>query len=187
MEKIDLKKTLKHLYQPSAKEIALVDVPEMNFLMVDGEGDPNTSKSFSDAIEALYPVSYTLKFMVKKGEMGIDYGVMPLEALWWADDLSAFTLGKKDEWKWTVMVMQPDFITREMVNEALAEVARKKNPVSLPHIGHFTTEGPTIEKVHQFIADNGSHQVGKHHEIYLSDLRRTAPEKWKTIVRQPMS
>lgn len=203
MEKIDLKKTLKHLYQPSAKEIVCVDVPEMNFLMVDGEGDPNTSQSFRDAIEALYPVSYTLKFMVKKGEMGIDYGVLPLEALWWADDMSAFTTGNKDVWKWTVMIMQPEFITREMVEEAMEEVARKKKPVSLPlvrfesfkegkaaqtmHIGQFSEEGPTIEKVHSFIENNGSRRVGKHHEIYLSDLRRVAPEKWKIIVRQPMS
>lgn len=203
MEKMDLKKTLKHLYQPSAKEIVCVDVPEMNFLMVDGEGDPNTSQSFSDAIEALYPVSYTLKFMVKKGEMGVDYGVLPLEALWWADDMSAFTTGNKDVWKWTLMIMQPEFITREMVKEAMEEVARKKKPVSLPlvrfesfkegkaaqtmHIGHFSEEGPTIEKVHSFIENNGSRRVGKHHEIYLSDLRRVAPEKWKIIVRQPMS
>lgn len=203
MEKIDLKKMLKQLYQPLAKEIVCVDVPEMNFLMVDGEGDPNSSKSFADAIEALYPVSYTLKFMVKKGKIGIDYGVMPLEALWWADDLSAFTLGKKDDWKWTVMVMQPEFITQEMVENAMAEVARKKKPVSLPlvrfeafkegkaaqtmHIGHFSEEGPTIEKVHAFIEGNGSQRVGKHHEIYISDLRRTAPEKWKIIIRQPMA
>lgn len=203
MEKMDLKKTLTHLYQPSAKEIVCVDVPEMNFLMVDGEGDPNTSRSFSDAIEALYPVSYTLKFMVKKGKMGVDYGVLPLEALWWADDMSAFTTGNKDVWKWTLMIMQPEFITREMVKEAMEEVARKKKPVSLPlvrfesfkegkaaqtmHIGHFSEEGPTIEKVHSFIEDNGSRRVGKHHEIYLSDLRRVAPEKWKIIVRQPMS
>lgn len=203
MEKMDLKKTLKHLYQPSAKEIVCVDVPEMNFLMVDGEGDPNTSQSFSDAIEALYPVSYTLKFMVKKGEMGIDYGVLPIEALWWSDDMNAFSTGNKDAWKWTLMIMQPEFITREMVKEAMEEVARKKKPVALPlvrfesfkegkvaqtmHIGHFSEEGPTIEKVHSFIEDNGSHRVGKHHEIYLSDLRRVAPEKWKIIVRQPMS
>ena len=203
MEKIDLKKTLKQLYQPSTKEIVSVDVPEMNFLMVDGEGDPNTSKSFSDAIEALYPVSYTLKFMVKKGKMGIDYGVMPLEALWWSDDMSAFVTGNKDAWKWTVMVMQPEFITQEMVKDAMAEVAKKKKPVSLPlvrfesfkegkaaqtmHIGHFSEEGPTIEKVHSFIEGNGSQRVGKHHEIYISDLRRTAPEKWKIIIRQPMS
>ncbi|ABQ24991.1 GyrI-like domain-containing protein [Geotalea uraniireducens] len=203
MEKMDLKKTLKHLYQPSAKEIVRVDVPEMNFLMVDGEGDPNTSQSFSDAIEALYPVSYTLKFMVKKGEMGVDYAVLPLEALWWADDMSAFSTGNKDVWKWTLMIMQPEFITREMVKEAMEEVARKKKPVSLPlvrfesfkegkaaqtmHIGHFSEEGPTIENVHLFIENNGSRRVGKHHEIYLSDLRRVAPEKWKIIVRQPMS
>ena len=175
----------------------------MNFLMVDGAGDPNTSKSFSDVIEALYPMSYTLNFMVKKRETGIDYGVLPLEALWWADDMSAFTMGDKDAWKWTVMIMQPEFITLKMVEKAQEEVARKKNPVSLPlvrfetftegkaaqilHIGPFSEEGSTIEKVHQFIQDNGSHRVGKHHEIYLSDLRRTAPEKWKTIIRQPMS
>jgi hypothetical protein len=203
MEKIDFKKTLKHLYQPSIKEIVRVDVPEMNFLMVDGEGNPNNSKSFSDAIEALYSVSYTLKFMVKKGEMGVDYGVLPLEALWWADDMSAFATGDKDAWKWTVMVMQPEFITREIVKDAMEAVARKKKPVSLPlvrfesfkegkaaqilYVGPFSKEGPTIEKVHLFIEDNGSHRVGKHHEIYLNDMRRVAPEKWKTIVRQPMS
>jgi hypothetical protein len=203
MEKIDYKKQLRHLYEASAKEVALVDVPKMNFLMVDGEGDPNTSKSFSDAIEALFSLSYTLKFMVKKGETGVDYGVMPLEALWWADDMSVFGTGNKDAWKWTVMVMQPEFITPAMVEEATKEVHRKKQPAALylvrfeaftegkaaqiMHIGPFADEGPTIEKVHVFIENTGSKRVGKHHEIYLSDLRRAAPEKWKTIVRQPMS
>lgn len=203
MEKIDYKKKFKHLYKPSAKKIEIVGVPQMNFLMVDGEGDPNTSQSFRDAIEALFPLAYTLKFMVKKGEMGIDYGVLPLECLWWADDMSAFSTGNKDVWKWTLMIMQPEFITREMVKEATEVVEGKKKPVSLPlvrfetfkegkaaqtlHIGPFSEEGPTIEKVHLFIEDNGSHRVGKHHEIYLSDIRRAAPEKWKTVVRQPMS
>ena len=203
MEKIDYKKQLKHLYKPSVTKVEIVEVPKMNFLMVDGEGDPNKAKSFSDAIEALYPVSYTLKFMVKKGEMGIDYGVMPLEGLWWADDMSAFTSGNKDAWKWTVMIMQPEFITPKMVEAAIGEVEKRKNPVALPlvrfetfhegkcaqimHIGPFSEEGPTIEKVHQFIEEQGSQRVGKHHEIYLSDIRRAAPEKWKTIVRQPMS
>ncbi len=203
MEKIDYKKRLKHLYGPSAQKVEIVDVPQMNFLMVDGEGDPNTSKSFSDAIEALFPLSYTLKFMVKKGKKVVDYGVLPLEALWWADDMSAFSTGNKDAWKWTVMIMQPEFITRKMVEEATEEVQRKKKPVSLPfvrfeafkegraaqimHIGPFSEEGPTIEKVHSFIENNGSRRMGKHHEIYLSDIRRAAPEKWKTIVRQPMS
>ena len=203
MGKIDYKKELKRLYSPSAKKVEIVEVPQMNFLMVDGEGDPNTAQSFSDAIEALYPVSYTLKFMVKKGEIGIDYGVLPLEAIWWSDDMSAFSTGNKDAWKWTLMIMQPDFITRKMVKEAMEQVKKKKSPVSLPlvrfetfkegkaaqimHIGPFSEEGPTIEKVHLFIEEKGSRRVGKHHEIYLSDIRRAAPEKWKTIVRQPMS
>jgi len=203
MEKIDYKKQLKHLYRPSTKKVEVVEVPQMNFLMVDGEGDPNTAQSFRDAIEALYPVSYTLKFMVKKGDIAIDYGVMPLEARWWSDDMSAFITGNKDAWKWTAMIMQPEFVTQDMVQEAIEDVARKKNPVALPllrfeafeegkaaqimHIGPFSEEGPTIEKVHSFIESNGSRRVGKHHEIYLSDLRRAAPEKWKTIVRQPMS
>ena len=203
MEKIDYKKNLKYLYKPSAKKVEIVEVPQMNFFMVDGEGDPNTSQSFSDAIEALFPLAYTLKFMVKKGDMGIDYGVLPLEALWWAEDMSAFTTGNKERWKWTVMIMQPEFIAQEMVEKAKKEVGRKKKPVALPlvrfgsfkegkaaqtmHIGPFSEEGPTIEKVHLFIEENSSQRVGKHHEIYLSDIRRAAPEKWKTIVRQPMS
>ena len=203
MEKIDYKKELKHLYKPSSKKVEIVEVPQMNFLMINGEGDPNTAKSFSDAIEALYSLAYTLKFMVKKGDMGIDYGVLPLECLWWADDMSAFTTGKKDDWKWTLMIMQPELITQKMVKEATEAVKRKKNPVSLSltryevftegkaaqimHIGPFSEEGPTIEKVHLFIEENGSLRAGKHHEIYLSDIRRAAPEKWKTVVRQPMS
>lgn len=203
MEKIDYKKKLKHLYRPSAKKVEIVDVPRMNFLMVDGEGDPSTSKAFSDAIEALFPLAYTLKFMVKKGDLAIDYGVLPLEALWWADDMNAFAAERKDDWQWTVMIMQPEFITQEMVFGAAAEVERKKKPVSLPlvrfesfregraaqtlHVGPFSEEGPTIERVHSYIEENGSQRIGKHHEIYLSDLRRAAPEKWKTIVRQPIS
>jgi hypothetical protein len=203
MEKIDYKKKLKHLYKPTTKKVEIVDVPQMNFLMIDGEGNPNSSQSFSDAIEALFPLAYTLKFMVKKGDLAIDYGVLPLEALWWADDMSAFTTGNKNDWKWTVMIMQPEFITQEMVETATLEVKRKKKPIALSlarfeafregkaaqtmHIGPFSEEGPTIEKVHLFIEENGSQRIGKHHEIYLSDIRRAAPDKWKTIVRQPMS
>lgn len=203
MAKIDFQKQLKYLYGPSAKEVTMVDVPKMNFLMVDGQGDPNTSQAFSDAIEALYAVSYTLKFMVKKGDLGIDYGVLPLEGLWWADDMSSFGTGNKDAWKWTLMIMQPEFITPDMVQEATDAVRKKKKPVSLPlvrfesfkegkvaqilHIGSFADEGPTVEKVHAFIDASGSQRIGKHHEIYLSDMRRAAPEKWKTVIRQPMS
>jgi len=202
-KKIDFKSRLQQLYKPSAKKVEFVNVPQMNFLMLDGEGDPNTSQAFSDAMDALFPLAYTLKFMVKKSDLAIDYGVMPLEALWWADDMSVFTMGNKDEWKWTAMIMQPEFITREMVEIATQEVARKKQPASLSlvrfesfkegnaaqimHLGPFEEEGPTIEKVHLSIVEKGCQRFGKHHEIYLSDIRRAAPEKWKTIVRQPMS
>lgn len=202
MEKIDFKKTLKHLYQPSAKEIVLVEVPAMNFLMVDGMGDPNTSQPFADAVEALFSLSYTLKFMIKKGPLAIDYGVLPLEGLWWADDMKAFTDGDKAKWRWTAMIMQPDFVTAEMVGSAIAEVKRKKNLPALStvrfepfaegvcaqtmHIGPFSEEGPTIEKVHRFIESCGCKRAGKHHEIYVSDIRKAAPAKWKTVVRLPM-
>jgi len=202
MKKIDFKKELRHLYRPSAKKVEVVNVPQMNFLMIDGKGDPNTSQEFSDAIEALYPLSYNLKFMVKKGELAIDYGVMPLEGLWWSDDMDSFVEGNKDLWQWTLMIMQPDFITEEMVNNAIGEVKLKKNPKSLPlirfesfqegqcaqtmHIGPFSEEGPTIEKVHSFIKESNKQRINKHHEIYLSDIRRAAPEKWKTIIRQPI-
>jgi len=201
MKKIDYKKELKHLYKPSAKKVEVVEVPQMNFLIINGEGDPNTSQSFQDAIDVLYPLSYAIKFMIKRGQIGIDYGVLPLEGLWWGDDMSSFSVENKDNWKWTLMIMQPELVTKEMVKNA-EEVKKKKNPVALPlvrfesfkegkaaqimHIGPFSEEGPTVEKVHSFIEDNGSKRVGKHHEIYLSDIRRAAPEKWKTIIRQPM-
>jgi hypothetical protein len=201
MEKIDFKKELKHVYLAPAKEVVLVDVPPMQFLMVDGAGDPNTAQSYKDAVEALFSVAYTLKFMVKKGPAGLDYGVMPLEGLWWADDMAHFGTGDKSQWKWTAMVMQPPFITPAMVDSAMAEVHRKKAPVALNklrletfaegrcaqilHIGPFSEEAPAIEKVHRFIQARGQLR-GKHHEIYLSDIRKAVPEKWKTLVRQPM-
>ncbi|MCF6254978.1 MAG: GyrI-like domain-containing protein [Gammaproteobacteria bacterium] len=203
MEKIDFKKKLKHLYKPSAKRVEVVDVPRMNFFMIDGKGDPNTSQSFQDAIGVLYPLSYTLKFMIKRGEIGIDYKVLPLEGLWWADDMLSFSVDNKDSWKWTLMIMQPDLVTKEMVQEAIEQVRVKKNPVSLPlvrfesfeegkaaqimHLGPFSEEEPTVEKVHAFIDENGNQRRGKHHEIYLSDIRKAAPEKWKTVIRQPIS
>jgi hypothetical protein len=201
MEKIDYKKKLKHLYNPSSKTVEVVNVPEMNFLMIDGDGGPGSS-AFKNAIEALYPAAYSLKFMVKKGDLEIDYGVMPLEGLWWSDDMSSFLSGNKEKWKWTLMIMQPDIISKKMVNEALEEVKRKKDPISLSlirfepfnegksaqtmHMGPFSEEGPTVERVHSFIETAGSKRVKKHHEIYLSDIRRAAPEKWKTVIRQPM-
>ncbi len=202
MKKVDYKKELKHLYNPSPKNVEVVEAPLLNFLKIDGEGDPNTSQSFKDATESLFSLSYTLKFMVKKGDLEIDYGVLPLEGLWWADDMSQFSVENKENWKWTLMIMQPEFVTNELVEEATEQVKQKKNPVALPkvrfesfdegkaaqimHIGPFSEEGPTIQKVHTFIEESRSRLRGKHHEIYLSDIRKAAPEKWKTIIRQPM-
>jgi hypothetical protein len=202
MEKIDLKKELKHLYQASAKEVMQVDVPTFNFLMVDGEGNPNTSQQYTEAVEALFSVSYTAKFMLKKGDPAQDYGVMPLEGLWWADDMSAFVDNDKSKWKWTMMILQPSFVADTIIEASIADVRRKK---ALPgvsrlrlesftegrcaqvlHIGPFSEEGPTIERLHEFI-DTRTGRTGKHHEIYLSDIRRADPKKWKTIIRQPMN
>lgn len=202
MERLDLKRDLAHLYNPSARHVTAVDVPAMNFLMLDGQGDPNTSQAYADALEALFAVSYTLKFAVKKGPLAIDYPVMPLEGLWWSDDMSDFTTGERSGWKWTMMIMQPQFITAEMVEDAVVTVRKKKDPVALPcirferfeegaaaqimHVGPFSAEGPVIERVHEFIEQSGHERAGKHHEIYLTDIRKADPAKWKTVIRQPM-
>ena len=201
MTKIDFKQELKKLYQASDKEVVLVDVPSMDFLMVNGQGDPNASQDYADAIEALFLVAYTLKFTVKKGALAMDYAVMPLECMWWAEDMDSFAAGEKSLWKWTAMIMQPPFINSAMVYGAIAEAQRKKPLAALSrvhlnnfsegkcaqilHIGPFSQEGPTIEKVHNFIHSK-TELRGKHHEIYLSDIRKAAPDKWKTIIRQPM-
>ena len=201
MKKIDFKLELKKLYQASANDVAPVDVPSMGFLMVEGEGDPNTSQDYADAIEALFSVANTLKSSIKKGALAMDYVVMPLECMWWAEDMDSFAAGEKSVWKWTAMIMQPPFITSAMVYGAIAEAQKKKPPAALSrvhlnkfaegkcaqilHIGPYSEEGPTIEKVHQFIQTK-TELRGKHHEIYLSDTRKAAPDKWKTIIRQPM-
>jgi hypothetical protein len=201
MKKIDLKKELKHLYLPSAKEVVQIDIPTMNYLMIDGEGDPNTSQSFAEAVECLFSVSYTIKFMIKKGPLAIDYGVMPLEGLWWADDMSRFTVEDKSNWKWTLMIMQPEFVTKEIIDTAVEQVRSKKNPAAISlirfdrltegkcaqilHIGPFSEEGPTVARVHQYIDSLGK-RTGKHHEIYLSDIRKADPVKWKTVIRQSL-
>ncbi|MEW6386566.1 MAG: GyrI-like domain-containing protein [Thermodesulfobacteriota bacterium] len=202
MDKIDLKKSLKHLYQASPKEVALVEVPRLQYLQVEGRGDPNTVPAFPQAAEALFRISYTLKFMVKK-EGGPDYAVMPLEGLWSAEDLAAFSQDRRGEWQWTLMILQPEFITREAVARAVAQV-RKNNgspllealklaPFSegqsaqILHVGPYGGEAPTIERLHRFIRDKGYHFGGKHHEIYLNDPRRTAPARLKTIIRQPIT
>lgn len=200
MEKLDLKKQLKHLYNPSVREVVEVDVPPMRFLAIDGAGAPN-DPAFGQAIEALYSVAYTARFAIKKAEE-IEYPVMPLEALWWAEDMSTFSADAKQDWLWTAMIMQPDVVTDAHVAAAIEASARKKDLPALPKLrfeqfaeglsaqimytGPFSEEEPTIRRIHDFIAETGHELRGKHHEIYLSDFRRVAPEKLKTVIRQPM-
>jgi hypothetical protein len=200
MTKIDFKKELKHLYRPSKKAFEIVDVPEMAFLMMDGQGDPNVEPAYEEILGTLYSVAYTIKFASKAMEK--DYVVPPLEGLWWAEDMDAFSIDDKGAWQWTMMVMQPDWITAEMVEEAREDASEKKElpglselrfetyheglSVQIMHVGPYDAEGPTIERMHAFIADSGYEPAGKHHEIYLSDPRRTKPENLKTVLRQPI-
>lgn len=200
MDKFDVKKNLKELYQPSQKEFSIVQVPAMNFLMIDGHGNPNTSPLYAQAVEALYGLAYSLKFRLKS--QGYEYTVPPLEGLWWMDDMSRFSLAVKDLWQWTMMIMQPVFITETEVETARSALKRKKDPVGLEkirfepyteglavqilYLGAYADEGPTIARMHEYAQQKGYQLAGKHHEIYLGDPRRTAPEKLKTILRQPL-
>ncbi|TWE13899.1 hypothetical protein FHX69_6029 [Prauserella muralis] len=199
----DVKKRHKELYSPSSTEFAVVDVPEFRYLAVDGRGDPNTSAAYAHALEALYGVAYTLKFASKK-TLGRDFVIAPLEGLWRADDPAVFTARLKDSWDWTMLISQPDWITEDMVDAAVGTVAKKKkdNPalanlrlltlnegtcVQILHIGSYDDEAPTLHRLHHhYLPEHGLTFNGDHHEIYLSDPRRTAPAKLRTILRQPV-
>ena len=201
MEKIDLKKKLKALYNPTTRNVTLIDIPKMNFIMIDGQGAPESAQ-FTQAMLALYPIAYTIKFDKKKTG-GPDFTVMALEGLWWAEDMKVFMpeTSDRNKWQWTVMMMQPDFITRRDFENAFKAAKKKKdNPaldnvrfesftegksVQIMHIGPYSAEGPNIQKIHQKIAEIGGKLSGKHHEIYLSDPRRVTPDKMKTVLRQP--
>jgi hypothetical protein len=199
-EKIDLLKQMKPLYSPG-KDPVVVDVPEMNFLMIDGHGDPNSSPEYQAALEGLFSLAYTLKFAYKKAE-GVDYGVMPAEGLWWVEDMRLFTSHDKSNWDWTMMIAQPDFISAEWVERARSAAVKKKDlpalskirfeayseglSMQLMHIGPFAAEGPNIARIHACIEQQGYELHGKHHEIYLSDFRKATPEKLRTVIRQPM-
>lgn len=195
---------MKEYYQPSSKEVVFVDVPEMQFLMIDGMGSPGDSKEYQDALAVLYPIAFKTKFL-SKGKSK-DYVVPPLEGLWWAEDMDDFTEGNRDKWKWTMMIMQPDWISQDMIDEAIAITKEKKPELSplLPklrlekykegkvaqimHVGPYSEEGPTVQKVHDFIKNEGGIFDGhtqKHHEIYLSDPRKANPATMKTVIRQP--
>jgi hypothetical protein len=200
MEKLDFKKIMKPYWQPPVGKFVIVEVPELSFVMIDGAGDPNTAPAYAAAIGWLYSVSFGLKFMSKAA--GGDYGVAPLEGLWWSDDMDDFIARRKDRWSWTMMIMQPDWITAEQFAEAVAKATGKLGapPPSLRlerfveglsvqtmHVGPYDAEAPTIAALHdKFLPANGLVETGKHHEIYISDPRRTAPAKLKTVIRQPV-
>ncbi len=200
MDKIDLRKQWKPFYTAKSKP-AIIDVPEIPLLMIDGRGDPNSSEEFKAAIGALYGLSYTLKF-TEKQSTGRDWTVMGLEGLWWADDMRVFAAGDRDAWKWTLMIAQPPIATQAMV-DAAAEALRKKGKgagldlarlerlteglsVQVMHVGPYDAEEPTVQAMHEFARAEGYRLRGKHHEIYMSDARRVPPERLKTILRQPV-
>jgi hypothetical protein len=200
--KLDLKRELKRLYSAPVGEPELVEVPALRYLMVDGSGDPNDNADFQAAMEALYGMAYTLKFMLKRGSDAMDWVVMPLQGLWWADDMGVFRMDERADWKWTIMILQPDAVTEEHVDMAREELRAKKDPPALGrlrfeayeeglsaqvmHLGPYSDEGPTIDRLHAFIGEQGRTPRGKHHEIYMGDPRRTAPERLRTIIRQPV-
>lgn len=200
MAKLDWSKDLKHLYAPSAKTPVMVDVPPMNYLMLNGHGDPNNNPYYRDVVEALFSLAYTIKFMVKKG--GVEYAVYPSEGLWWVPDMRQFTVDDKSAWDWTMMIAQPEGVNTDIVEEGRRQAIKKKGlalleqvrfetyyegrAAQIMHLGPYSAEGPTIARLHEFIAEQGYALSGKHHEIYLSDVRRAAPEKMRTVIRQPV-
>ncbi|GAA2099703.1 GyrI-like domain-containing protein [Brevibacterium salitolerans] len=207
-EKIDFKRTLEH-YRASGGTFRILDVPAQRYLMIDGHGDPNTSPEFAEALAALYPVAYSLKFASRQ-ELGRDYVVPPLEGLWWAEDMDAFTTARDtSQWDWTMMLLVLGWIEAPLLAEAVARAgakgrsSAKRRPARLDdvrlerleegrcvqtlHVGPFDEEGPVLAEMHHsFIPDNGLRMTGTHHEVYFSDLRRTAPEKLRTLLRQPV-
>ena len=208
---LDLKKELKYLYVPSAKKVEIVQVPRLQFLMIDGAiekgKEPANSPAFAEATQALYSLAYTLKFMLKKRKTdSIDYPVMPLEGLWWVED-GMFDITVKDNWFYTLMILQPDVITQDIFTEGREQVHKKKGDspnlsklrlahfeeglcVQMMHIGSYATEPATIERMRAFALENSYRDRvgpnGKHHEIYLGDPRKADPAKLKTVLRHPL-
>jgi hypothetical protein len=202
-KKLDLKRELKKYYNPSSSVPEIVDVPNFKYLMIDGIGMDFENGDSQNAIQALFGVSFKIKFMLKRTQ-GIDYVVMPLEGLWWSDDLNDFVNGNRDKWRWTYMIMQPEFVTADLVQAALKEVKKSKAnklldqlrfedyqeglSAQMMHNGPFSEEHPYIMEIHRLIKESGGNLMEttkKHHEIYLSDFRKTEPEKLRTILRQP--
>ena len=202
MQKINHIKVLGNLYSQKKNIVSIVNVPAMKFLMINGTGNPNNNPDYSKAVGALYSLAYAIKFHVKKGSMQTDYKVMPLEGLWWADDMTKFNMVDRHLWKWTMMIMQPDFITKDIFHEMQEETIKKKKDmkiievhleefqegtcVQIFHMGPYgEAEAPAVKKLHDRIQEEGFVTNGKHHELYFNSPLRTAPENLKTIIRQP--
>lgn len=202
-KKLDYKKNFPELYKPSAKKPSIIEVPEMNYFMIDGKGDPNQSTEYKLAIEALYAASYSLKMkIIKKKTPSKDYVVPPLEGLWYMPEMENWSMKEKEKWFWTMMIRIPDFITQQQIKKSMILLKETKNPIAFPKLRHekykegkcaqilyfgsYNEEPETISKLHSYIEDQGYLLKGKHHEIYLNDPRRTKPEKLKTILRQPI-
>jgi hypothetical protein len=201
MESIDHKDEYDDCYRQSESEVSLVDVPDFDFLAIDGRGDPNTSEAFTDAVETLYPLAYAIRSIIKD-EADLKYVVMPLEGLWWTDDMATFDVEDKDDWQFRLLIMQPPVVTRDTFERARETVREKKDLPALSkvryesfeeglsaqtlHVGPFSEEGPTVERIHRYIEENGYSRRGRHHEIYLSQMGRVPPERMRTILRQPV-
>jgi hypothetical protein len=212
MKTLDLKKQFKHLYMPSAKKVEIIQVPRLQFAMIDGAIEkghgPGDSPGFQEAVQALYGISYTLKFMLKKRKTNpIDYPVMPLEGLLWLTEGDVFDINIKDNWSYTLVIMQPEVVTQEIFEEGLAQVRRKRGDsgalsklrleyfeeglcAQVMHIGPYATELATMDRMHEFMKENGYRDCvgsgGKHHEIYLGDPRKADLAKLKTVLRHPV-
>jgi hypothetical protein len=201
VRKADLRRELRPLYR-AGREPAFVTVPPLWCLMLDGHGDPNTAPAYREAISALYSTAYAAKFALKRAGV-VDYGVMPLEGLWWSPDMAAFAAQDTSAWDWTMFIVQPREVTAGVFAEA-RDAARSRAPsealdhlrledfaegrcAQILHVGPYSAEGPTIATLHAYIADHGYRLSGKHHEIYLGDPRRAAPERLRTIIRQPVA
>ena len=197
----DIKKEYRSLYAPRTVDVQIVDVPAFPFVMIDGSGDPNTSPAYAIAVQTLYAVSYAIR-AICKAELGRVHTVSPLEGLWHADDWSAFANNERDAWKWTMMIAQPVWVDPALFTRSLERISGKIDllpdslrferffeglSVQLLHVGPYTAEAETIARIHrEFIPEHGLKERGFHHEIYLSDSRKTPAEKLKTILRQPV-
>lgn len=201
MQNYDIKKDKRSLYS-AKKQFEVVDVPALNFLMADGEGNPNTSPLYKDVVQALYSTAYAVRALAID-EVGKKHTVGPLEGLWWADDMRVFTSRDEDEWKWRLMIVQPDWVTDQLFKQGLENAIEKHDlaagdrirfeeydegkSVQVLHVGPYDQEGPTIARMHgEYMSEHGLKPRGSHHEVYLSDVRRTDPSRLRTILRQPV-